>query len=434
MKRQSRQEKELDYEAWRTTQCKNIIVQNRTLRETQYERRRQYDVDLGIEKEQRLIVEMQEASSREMSHMGQRTTELKAYEQQSKKKQRTELCDQLMDKIFDIADEAYNHMQDLDSKEFDKRNWNNWIKLFVHKQNVAGTMKELLDSETAEDQTACDTDAQRQLDESELYDYIKNEGQWPASLVAENKINLADVLNPKVESAAPAKGAKPAGKAPAQNEVIMDEADLEVADSAANNFIFGDVIDQLVKLHYPSRPDLKHPPTPNWLALKICLVGYPFSGKKTQAALIKEKYGLDVFIMEDLINEAMEFNPNEQRLNSPNNAIVDLGVYNDQGLSEDEELDHNVNDEFAAIGKELKEQLLNGEEISDALYVRLFICKLRCTYTYKCPVTKRKEIEVKAHRFVEINKRIGEIETEKQKEDLPKKHRKALADELTALN
>lgn len=174
-------------------------------------------------------------------------------------------------------------------------------------------------------------------------------------MVAENKINLADVLNPKVESAAPAKGAKPAGKAPAQNEVIMDEADLEVADSAANNFIFGDVIDQLVKLHYPSRPDLKHPPTPNWLALKICLVGYPFSGKKTQAALIKEKYGLDVFIMEDLINEAMEFNPNEQRLNSPNNAIVDLGVYNDQGLSEDEELDHNVNDEFAAIGKELKE-------------------------------------------------------------------------------
>lgn len=34
MKRQSRQEKELDYEAWRTTQCKNIIIENRKLRET----------------------------------------------------------------------------------------------------------------------------------------------------------------------------------------------------------------------------------------------------------------------------------------------------------------------------------------------------------------------------------------------------------------
>jgi adenylate kinase family enzyme len=376
---------------------------------------------------------MQEASSREMSHMGQRTAELKAYEQQYKKKQRTELCDQLMDKIFDIADEAYNHMQDLDSKEWDSRNWNNWLKLFVHKQNVAGTMGELL-HQGEDDDTCCDTDAQKQLDESELHDYIKNEGQWPATIVSENKISLADVLNPKVEAAAPAKGAKPAGKAPAQSEVVMDEADLEVADTAANNFIFGDVIDQLIKLHYPSRPDLKHPPTPNWLALKLCLVGYPFSGKKTQAAMIKEKYGLDVFIMEDLVNEAMEFNPDEKRLNSPNAPMVDLGSYDYAGLSEDEVLEYNVTDEFAKIGQEIKEQLLNGEEISDALYVRLFICKLRCTYTYKCPITKRREVELKAHRFVEINKRIGEIETEKQKEDLPKKHRKALIDEETALN
>ncbi len=36
MKRQSRQEKELDYEAWRTTQCKTIIIENRKLREQQY--------------------------------------------------------------------------------------------------------------------------------------------------------------------------------------------------------------------------------------------------------------------------------------------------------------------------------------------------------------------------------------------------------------
>lgn len=104
--------------------------------------------------------------------MIQRTAELKEYEQQYKKKQRTELCSQLMDKVFDIADEAYNHMQDLDSKDWDKRNWNEWLKLFVHKQTVDGTMAELLSA----DETACETEAQAQLDESELHDYIKNEG------------------------------------------------------------------------------------------------------------------------------------------------------------------------------------------------------------------------------------------------------------------
>jgi len=67
-------------------------------------------------------------------------------------------------------------MQDLDSKEWDSRNWNNWLKLFMHKQTVSGTMGELLQTGEDEDTTCCDTDAQKQLDESELHDYIKNEG------------------------------------------------------------------------------------------------------------------------------------------------------------------------------------------------------------------------------------------------------------------
>ena len=81
MKRQSKQERELDYEAWRTTQCKNVIIENRKLREAQYERRRLYDIELGIEKEEKLIAEMQEASKREMDQMTQRYGELKVYEQ-----------------------------------------------------------------------------------------------------------------------------------------------------------------------------------------------------------------------------------------------------------------------------------------------------------------------------------------------------------------
>jgi len=57
-------------------------------------------------------------------------------------------------------------------------------------------------------------------------------------------------------------------------------------------------------LNYEARSRLKHPQTPNWLALKLCLVGYPFAGKKVSADFIKEKYGLDVFQMESLIDEA----------------------------------------------------------------------------------------------------------------------------------
>jgi hypothetical protein len=67
-------------------------VKNRELRETQYQRRREYDIQIGIEKEQKLVLEMQEASQREVGEMVKRTGELKVYEKQHKLEQRTEFC------------------------------------------------------------------------------------------------------------------------------------------------------------------------------------------------------------------------------------------------------------------------------------------------------------------------------------------------------
>ena len=64
MKRQSRQEKELDYEVLRTTQCKTIIQENRKLRERQYEKRKELDTETSVVKEEKLIEEMQAASKR----------------------------------------------------------------------------------------------------------------------------------------------------------------------------------------------------------------------------------------------------------------------------------------------------------------------------------------------------------------------------------
>ena len=39
MKRQAKQEEELAYESWRTNQCRNVITENRKLREARYDRR-----------------------------------------------------------------------------------------------------------------------------------------------------------------------------------------------------------------------------------------------------------------------------------------------------------------------------------------------------------------------------------------------------------
>ena len=57
-------------------------------------------------------------------------------------------------------------------------------------------------------------------------------------------------------------------------------------------------------------------------------------------------------------------------------------------VSEDEDGDYNAKEDFRQAGLEMKEMLLEGMEICDELYVKMFIAKLRLTYEYKDPNKK----------------------------------------------
>lgn len=86
-----------------------------------------------------------------------------------------------------------------------------------------------------------------------------------------------------------------------------------------------------------------------------------------------------------------------------------------------------------ALKNEINDQLLNGEEIRDETYIRLFVHKLRTLYEYKSPSQKRKEVKDKAERQVQINQRINQITEELANEELPKRTRKQLVDEQADL-
>lgn len=103
--------------------------------------------------------------------------------------------------------------------------------------------------------------------------------------------------------------------------------------------------------------------------------------------------------MDNLVQEAIDCKePQFTQLPKP----IDDDASDFANLSRDEYLEQDINQEFAEIGTLIREQLLDGQEISDELYVRLFICKLRTAYEYKCPVTKHSEIRETAKRYVEI--------------------------------
>ena len=96
-------------------------------------------------------------------------------------------------------------------------------------------------------------------------------------------------------------------------------------------------------------------------------------------------------------------------------------------ISQDEEIEFNLEEELRQVGASMQELLLEGEEISDSLYVRLFVVKLRMSYEYKTPSQKRAEVKQQAQRQLEISDRLRKIDEELQTGvDLKKKHVKAL--------
>lgn len=46
---------------------------------------------------------------------------------------------------------------------------------------------------------------------------------------------------------------------------------------------------------------------PQYLNLKLCFIGYAFAGKKTQANLLKDQFGLQTYQLSDLVAEAIAY-------------------------------------------------------------------------------------------------------------------------------
>lgn len=60
--------------------------------------------------------------------------------------------------------------------------------------------------------------------------------------------------------------------------------------------------------------------------------------------------------------------------------LQELGLNDLDELSEDEEGEINCKEDFRQCGLEIEKLLLDGEEVSDELYVKLFVTQLRMTY------------------------------------------------------
>lgn len=175
---------------------------------------------------------------------------------QAHRERRNEFGASLFDAIFEIANEAYIHQQESDTNDIDSRNWHEWLQLFVEEMPIEGTLSKLAEL-SSEAQEPSIVDPHEKLDEMELVDYLKNQGQWTKDIITENPPNLEQFLTGQADSAPVAAGGKaPAKGAPAKaasEAITLEEGDADLPAEAPNNYQLGDAIEQIVCLNYEAR-------------------------------------------------------------------------------------------------------------------------------------------------------------------------------------
>ena len=134
--KQSNQEKQLTYETYRVNQCKNIIKENRNLREEMYKKRDEGNKEFQKMNEDNYLKFHIENFHRDQEKEDNRKKDLEISQKQKQRNQNSDICRSMVDLIVDISDKAYEYQQINDVEEIDPRVWREWTNLFKNNESV----------------------------------------------------------------------------------------------------------------------------------------------------------------------------------------------------------------------------------------------------------------------------------------------------------
>lgn len=132
----SNQEKQLDFETYRVQMSKEIIKDNRSMREEMYKFYKNAMNESNIQNQHEFLNSHRKKLEITLHKEEKRRKTLSVSLKQNLRSKNTDYCKKLVDMIIDITDEAYNYQQINDVEEFDPRVWREWTQLFINNMNV----------------------------------------------------------------------------------------------------------------------------------------------------------------------------------------------------------------------------------------------------------------------------------------------------------
>jgi adenylate kinase family enzyme len=289
MIQESRQEEEIRYEFWRTRKAKDLIVNNRDLRENMYQNRENY---IGLREEQREITildHMIKDFNFQVDLYLKREKTLRINKDIEKRDTNYSKCRKVVEILLNIADSCYEHNQDADNRiaeDIEPKYWKENLSLLKSNKNPFQyrNPRNKISTDIFSEKFDEDETYQRYLD-IELSQYLKGDGQW----------KLKKILTPKSHEQPIDLKLDPLGEA----------GRVKIPSEPVNNEYLGNLISKLIDQKYPAPKPEPLPDYPAYLPIKLCLIGKFYSGKSTVTRYLQNKFNLEIISVEDIINEGI---------------------------------------------------------------------------------------------------------------------------------
>ena len=177
----------------------------------------------------------------------------KIQERKAKFTKHQELCKKVLEVILDIQEETEECLK-LQNK-IPEETWNNWMDMFrkgfsPNADEIEVPIEQPEENESFESETVKRTSDTQEL----LNEYLESRNKWEGSI--------------------------------------------------PNDDYLGDTLEILIDTSFPPEPLPSMPEGPHYLPLKVLILGPTFSGKKTQLKKVQEVYGLKLFEMKSIVEEA----------------------------------------------------------------------------------------------------------------------------------
>ena len=312
----------------------------------------------------------------------------------------TPLMKKIIYQMIELAEECYEYQKSTkeDNLHLDLfKKWNNMFINNIPLVNIEEDLeaKQIKQSTNDDEQTLDMTQVPyTETEENEVLDYLCYVGNWDHTQIIPNKdkgkkINYEFIVDNYKSDFEPT------------TEEIDDAT---VPKNSSTNYQFGEIVDMIVdqKLGNERNQEdfIKEVSEGKWehIPFKICLLGYPLSGKKTLARKIKEKYqNIKIYSVNEILQDYVK---EWENINTP---VENLPKFKSMKKNQIDEYKSKQEEKIAQFKPkyEMIQSFIENKEITDEMLFNLLIKKVEEDFPFE-NISKTKE---------EIMKRRGKIST-----------------------